>query len=245
LPRIAFIDIETSPIIGAVWTMFDTNVIWTERDTYIMCFAVRWNDEKRTRTYALPDYKRYTRDRHDDKDLCKDLFKVLDRADIVVAHNGDAFDIKKINSRLLVHGYKPPSPYKTIDTLKFARRTFKFDSNKLDNLGRYLGEGRKLPHTGAALWRGCLAGDARSWKVMRKYNGQDVDLLAGVYERLKAWAPSHPDLRVWDDCTGCPTCKSTNVQRRGFNVAKTRKSERFQCQDCGAWFSGKTVRKGS
>ena len=39
-------------------------------------------------------------------------------AHIVVAHNGQAFDIKKINSRLAVHGFDPPSQYKIIDTLE-------------------------------------------------------------------------------------------------------------------------------
>lgn len=242
-PRIAFIDIETAPIIMAAWTVYEANAVWVERDTYIMCFAVRWSDEKRTKTYALPDYPRYRRHKHDDKDLCKDLFRILDAADIVVAHNGDAFDIKKINSRLAVHGFKPPSTYKTIDTLKIARRTFKFDSNKLDNLGRYLGEGRKIPNTGAALWRGCVDGDERSWRTMRRYNAKDVDLLVNVYDRLKAWAPNHPDLRAWRGAPlGCPTCQSSNVQRRGFIVAKTQRRERFQCCDCGAWYSGKTFK---
>lgn len=227
----------------ASWTLFEANAVWVERDTYIMCFAARWGDQKRTKTFALPDYVRYRRDKHDDKDLCKELFKALDQADIVVAHNGDAFDIKKINSRLAVHGFNPPSPFKTVDTLKLARRVFKFDSNKLDNLGRYLGEGRKIPNTGAALWRGCAAGDEASWRTMRKYNAQDVDLLVNVYDRLKGWSPNHPDRRLYKNNPGCPTCESTNVQRRGFNFAKTRKSERFQCRDCGAWFSGKIIPK--
>lgn len=245
-----FIDIETAPIIMAAWTLFEANSVWVERDTYIMCFAARWGDQKRTKTFALPDYARYRRDRHDDKDLCRELFEHLDKADVVVAHNGDAFDIKKINSRLAVHGFKPPSPYKTIDTLKFARRTFKFDSNKLDNLGRYLGEGRKLPNTGATLWRGCVAGEEASWRTMRRYNAKDVDLLVGVYERLKGWAPSHPDMRLYQEkpprnTPDCPTCRSANVQRRGFNIAKVRKSERFQCRDCGSWFAGKTIKRAA
>lgn len=247
VPRLAFVDIETAPIIMAAWTVYEANAVWVVRDTYILCFAVRWSDRKKTQTFALPDYARYRRDRHDDKDLCRELFNVLDAADIVVAHNGDAFDIKKINSRLAVHGFNPPSPFKTIDTLKVARRAFKFDSNKLDNLGRYLGEGRKIPNTGAALWRGCVDGDERSWRTMRRYNAKDVDLLVNVYDRLKGWAPTHPDLRAYRDkpvTSCCPTCQSTNVQRRGVNVAKTRRTERFQCRGCGAWYSGKTIKMG-
>jgi DNA polymerase elongation subunit (family B) len=241
-PRMLFIDIETAPIIMASWTLWEASAVWVERDTYIMSVAARWSDQKRTQTFALPDYPRYKRHRHDDKDLCRELFKMLDAADIVVAHNGDAFDIKKINSRLIVNGLKPPSPYKTIDTLKIARRVFKFDSNKLDNIGRYLGEGRKLPNTGAALWRGCVDGDERSWRIMRRYNAKDVDLLVAAYERLKGWAPNHPDLRLYDNRPGCPTCRSSNVIRRGYIFTKARKLNRFQCRDCASWFSGGTAK---
>lgn len=229
----------------AAWTVWEANAVWVERDTYIMTFAAKWGHEKKTKTYALPDYPAYRRDKYNDKHLCHDLFAMLDKADIVVAHNGDAFDIKKINSRLIVNGLKPPSPFKTIDTLKLARRVFKFDSNKLDNLGRYLGEGRKIPNTGAALWRGCVNGDPKAWKTMRRYNAQDVDLLVRVYERLKAWAPNHPDLRMWSErpIHSCPTCQTGRLQRRGYNVSKAGKRERFVCLSCGAWDSGKLIRR--
>lgn len=232
-------DIETAPILAAVWTVFEANAVWVERDTFLLSFAAKWSDEKRVKTYALPDYPRYKTHKHDDKPLIRDLWRMLDRADIVIAHNGDSFDIKKINSRFAVHGLNPPSPFKTIDTLKIARRVFKFDSNKLDNLGRYLKEGRKIPNTGAALWRGCCDGDLRSWRIMRRYNAQDVLLLERVYNRLRAWAPTHPNLSLFGGC--CPVCQSSHVQARGFNINKTRKSQRFHCQDCGHWFAGKTL----
>lgn len=229
-------------MIAAVWTMFEANAIWIEHDTHLLCFAARWGHEKRTRTWALPDYRGYKRDRRNDKALCKDLFKLLDQADIVVAHNGDAFDIKKINSRLIVNGIGVPSTYKSFDTLKAARKAFKFDSNKLDNLGRYLGEGRKIPNTGAALWRGCVNGDEKSWRIMRRYNAQDVDLLVNVYERIKPWASTHPDMRVYDGRPGCPKCRSTDVQRRGFAVTAVHRYERLQCRACGGWHKGPIVK---
>jgi hypothetical protein len=48
-------------------------------------------------------------------------------------------------------------------------------------LGHFLGIGRKLNHTGKALWLGCMSGDPKSWKKMRRYNQQDVRLLEAVY----------------------------------------------------------------
>jgi hypothetical protein len=238
-PRIAFIDIETAPILATVWTLFEANAVWVERDTYILSFAVQWYGEKKVQTHCLPDYPHYKKHKHDDIKLVAELWKILDTADIVVAHNV-SFDIKKINARLVVHGFKPPSPYKSIDTLQIAR-TFKFDSNKLNNLARYLGCGAKVVHTGAHLWRGCVDGDPKAWRLMRHYNAQDVRLLVRVYERLKPWAKL-PDLRVFNGDHGCPTCLSKNVQRRGISVARSRRYQRYHCQDCGAWHSGELIK---
>jgi DNA polymerase elongation subunit (family B) len=243
-PRIAYIDIETAPIIMASWTLWEANAVWVVRDTYLNCFSVQWEGSKRVETYALPDYPSYRNNHHCDKSLCKDLWRVLDEAQIVVAHNGDAFDIKKINSRLSVNGFKAPSPYKTIDTLKISRKHFKFDSNKLDNLGRYHSLGRKLQNGGATLWERCYQGDLKAWDTMRRYNKQDVRLLRDYYLHVRGWASSHPDLRAFSGATGCPTCQSSNIQRRGTAVARTRKYQRFQCSDCGSWFNDQAKKAG-
>jgi uncharacterized protein YprB with RNaseH-like and TPR domain/predicted RNA-binding Zn-ribbon protein involved in translation (DUF1610 family) len=224
------------PYAGAVYVL---------RDTYILMASYKWAHEKQVKTVCLPDFPRYKRHKHDDKDLCREIHRLLDAADIVVAHNGDSFDVKKINSRLITNGFSPPSPYKTVDTLKISRGSFKFDSNKLDNIGRYLKEGRKLPNTGAALWQGVVEQhDPKAWRTMRGYCKQDTALLAGVYERIKPWAKNHPNLNLWkayQDKIGCPTCGSNNTQRRGIQVKLKSKYYRYQCQDCGGWFSGMKV----
>jgi hypothetical protein len=246
-PKLLFLDIETAPILMTSWSMRPPYAghVYVLRDTYILMASYKWAHQKTVKTVALPDFPRYKRSRHDDKDLCGVIRDLLDTADIVIAHNGDAFDIKKINSRLITNGFKPPSPFRTIDTLKAARRAFKFDSNKLDNIGRYLDEGRKIPNTGAALWQGCVEdGDPKAWRTMRRYCKQDTELLARVYERVKPWMPNHPDLNVYKEYRariGCPTCQSENTQRRGIGVKLKKKYYRFQCRDCGSWFSGKPV----
>lgn len=241
-PRIAFFDIETAPIDGYTWEMFDTNVFHVKRPTYMLCYAIKWADQKKVTTRALCDYPGYLNDRENDKALVTDLHKDISSADIVVAHNGDSFDLKKAAARWIVHGLPPPPPVKTIDTLKLARRSFKFDSNKLDNIGRYLGVGRKLPHTGKDLWIGCMEGDPKAWRMMRKYNAQDVTLLEAVYLKIRAWSANPPNLSGYSLKPGCPVCQSTKVQMRGVNVAKTRRTQRLQCQDCSHWFSGATVK---
>lgn len=204
----------------------------------MLSFACKWNDEKKIRAYALPDYQGYKKDKENDLALVKELHRMLDEADIVVAHNGDSFDIKKANARFAIHGLTPPSPYKTIDTLKIARAKFKFGSNKLTDLGQYLGIGGKLPHTGAHLWFSAMEGDEAAWNLMRRYNKRDVELLVKVYEKLKPWATNLPNMNLYGGNPGdCPTCQSDHVQRRGTLVKLNTTRYRFHCQECGAWFS--------
>lgn len=236
--RVAFIDIETAPTRGWVWTNYEANLISTDKDWYMLSFAVQWMGEKKISTSALPDFPGYKRNKECDKALVKELWKVFDSADIVIGHNSIAFDVKKSNARFLANGLSPPSPYKQFDTLRCARSNFKFGSNKLNDLGVALGVGKKLPHTGAHLWFSCMAGDPKSWALMKRYNARDVELLVAVYEKLKPWATNHPNMNIYNDGDGCPTCESDNIQRRGTQVKLNSKRHRFHCQDCGAWFSG-------
>jgi hypothetical protein len=241
-PRILLVDIETAPIEALVWTMFEANVIHVLQPTYMLSFSVKWLDKKPVKTHALCDYPSYDENKTDDGKLVADLWKYFDQADIIVGHNSDSFDIKKTNARFAVNGLGPPSPYQTVDTLKQCRRYFKFDSNKLDNVARYLGIGRKLPHTGKDLWLGCMRGDPKSWGVMKRYNAQDVRLTEAVFLKLRHWDKSHPNLAVYMGQKCCPVCTSAKVQLRGVNVARTRKTQRMHCQDCGHWFSGDPIK---
>jgi rubredoxin len=217
--------------------MWEQNLIDLKSSWYILCFAYKWAGDKKVSTVALPDFKSFKRDREDDSRLVRALHRLYDEADVIIAHNGDRFDLKKSNARFVKHGLPPPSPYKSIDTLKIARSRFAFLSNKLNDLGAYLGLGRKLPHTGFHLWKSCMTGHAKAWRRMRAYNARDVILLERVYDRLKPWASSHPNLAAISERECCPVCQSHKIQQRGYNVAKTKKTQRWHCTSCGHWWS--------
>jgi DNA polymerase elongation subunit (family B) len=222
-----------------VWEKYETNVIDFKVEWYLLCFAYRWLGGK-VQTYALPDFKNYRPGSEDDRELVKELWKLFDEADIIIAHNGDHFDIRKANARFTYHNLSPPSPYKTVDTLKVARKYFNFTSNKLDDLAKHLGYGRKIPHTGFNLWQGCMRGDPKSWKLMVKYNRHDVVLLAKIYKHFLPWITSHPNVSVLSgERDGCPNCASPNLEKRGLGINQITKYQRLRCQDCGAWSKGK------
>lgn len=232
---------------AAIWPpLHETNAVWVERGTYLLCFAAMWLGESKVQTYALPDYPRFKRDIHNDKSLCETLHSLLSQCDAVVGHNARSFDIKVIRGRLITHDLEPLPPFKIIDTLQWARSLARFDSNKLDAIGQATGIGRKIVTTGADLWKRCYHGDKKAFDTMREYCGHDVHpMLTGAYNLLKGWTTNHPNLAALSEKECCPVCQSRNTQRRGFNLARTKKTPRFQCQDCGNWFSQAAPRRAA
>ena len=239
--KILLFDLETAPNLGYVWAKWEQDVIDFEKGWYVLSFAYKWLGEKTIITHALPDYKTWKRDKEDDYELVQELWRLFDEANIIVAHNGDAFDIKKSNQRFIVHRLGPPSPYKSYDTLKAARRIASNNSNKLDDLGAVYNLGRKLPHTGKHLWFGCMKGDNAAWKTMRAYNAQDVALLEKLYLLLKPWDKSHPNINIFSRVLkACPSCGQQKLNKRGFEYNKGGEMQRYQCLNCFKWSTDKS-----
>ena len=232
-PKILVLDIETLPNQGYTWGRWDQNVIRFTQESCIATFVSKWLGNPKIISKALPDYPGYTAGSYDDKALVQDLWNLFDEADILVAHNGDSFDIKVATGRFILHGMKPPSPFKTIDTKKMVKEVARYNSNSLDDLCGLLDLGHKI-HTDFDLWAGCIKGDMKCWNQMVKYNRMDVLLLEKLYYRLAPFAKIHPNLTFW---TGgkCPKCGSDNVQYRGIARCITRVYRRFQCNKCGSW----------
>lgn len=237
-PKILLFDIETAPNLSHVWGHYEQNVLSHVKEWYVLAWCAKWLDGKPV-SRSLPDYKGYKPGSTDDKALCRELWHILDEADVVIAHNGNSFDIKKMNARFLVHGFGPPSFFAKIDTKLVAKRYFRHNSNKLDDLGKLLGVGRKVVHTGFQLWLDCMAGDSRAWNLMVKYNRQDVLLLERVYLKLRPWMESHPNMNVLlNRDAGCTKCGSKNIQHRGWRFTPTGRQKRWQCNDCKGYSTG-------
>lgn len=232
--KVLLFDLETGPNTGYTWEKYDQNVLEFTKEWELLSFAWKWQGQKKINVLSRIHYKK-------EKDLVACLWQLLNDADIVIAHNAAAFDVKKAKAKFIEYGMEPPTPFKVIDTKLIAKAQFKFNSNSLNDLGKLLKLGKKLPTGGFQLWIDCLAGKKSAFKRMMKYNRQDVVLLEKVYNKLKAWHPSHPNLSLLEGRPGCPACGSKKVQKRGYNIAIKSKTERLQCSDCGHWSTGKRV----
>ena len=236
MAKVLFFDIETAPNLAYVWGQWQQDVIDHKREWYILCFSYKWEDQKKTHVVSLNDFDLYNEDSENDLEVVKKLWELIDDADIVIGHNSDAFDIKKANARFVYHELGPPSHFGSVDTLKIARRYFKFNSNRLGHLGEHLGLGGKETTGGFQTWAGCMRGEAKAWATMKKYAKQDVDLLVDVYERLRPWATNHPNRNVIDQTTfACPTCGGNRLHKRGVRWTRTLAYQQYQCSRCKAY----------
>lgn len=237
--KVLFFDIETSPILANVWSLWSEarDFKFVDVDWYVLSWSAKWLGKKKVTTKALLDYDTYKKDRTDDKELLKEIWKLLDEADIVCAHNGIKFDVKKLNTRFITQGMNPPSPYKIIDTLKEAKACFRFSSNRLDTIAQILGVGRKVEHSGFQLWRDCLDGKRKAWRLMKKYNSMDVVILEKIYLKMLPYIKNHPNVNLDNnlDNLSCNTCGSHHIIRQGYAYTNVSKFARYKCKDCGKW----------
>ena len=241
--KILSLDIETSPILADVWNLWKQNVGLNQirKNGYIMTYAAKFLDED----YVYYDSCR-RRGPKDEKRLLKTLRDLINRADVVVAHNGDNFDLKWIRAQMVFHGLKPIPPIKQVDTLKIAKQQFRFHSNRLEFLANFLGCAPKKKHEkfpGHELWTQCTLGNKEAWDEMLDYNIQDVITLEEVYLKLRPWTKGGalaPNLGINEEGHVCPKCGGKHLQRRGYAYTNVSKFQRYRCNDCGGWSRGRT-----
>lgn len=244
--KILLWDCETMPNIAAIWGKYEQDALWYEREGYMFCFSYKFLGDKRTRVLSLPDFKTYKKNPHDDKELIQALYALFEEADVIIAHNGDSFDQKVANGRFLVHGLTPPAPYKQTDTLKIARKNFKLNSNKLDDLGRILGVGRKERTGGIDLWYDVYHGDQKAVKKIVSYNIQDVNLLERVYMKLRGWDTNSAPVNVYEGRpNACRVCGSDKIYAgMKYRATNTTLYQYFRCMGCGANLKSRLPEKG-
>jgi DNA polymerase elongation subunit (family B) len=238
--KILLWDVETSESIVKTFSLYNRYISHKKilRDWFIICGSWKFLDENRVDSVSLlSDSQRFAKDFTDDYEVVKQLREAVLQADIIVHHNGDKFDIKKLNTRLIYHRL-PPLPVKltTVDTLKEARHSFAFSSNRLDYLGKYLGVGQKVK-TDDELWGRILDGEVSAIEEMLEYNKGDVRLLEDVYKIMRPYIrhPNTAAIAANDSDLCCVDCQSTNLEYRGYNTNKVGTRRRFQCLNCGKW----------
>lgn len=241
--KILFWDTEVSPML---LTKFDLKPEWSSparivQDYFFLSAQWGWNGDDEVYTVSiLDDPKRFKADHTDDSHVIKTMHKVLMEADVVVAHNGNGFDIPKFEERVICHGLPPLKHLVTVDTLKEARR-FGFTSKSLAYLCKKLGLTDKLKNDPGSFDRAAM-GDKKAIEGILEYGKGDIVSLKELYYKLRPYMKSHPNLNLFtpDGEPCCPHCGGKDFVKRGFVYNKTTVYPDYQCKakGCGKRFKG-------
>ena len=209
-PKILLMDIETSFYHFVGWGTYKQYIQHHQitKHQYCLSWAAKWLYDKNVQGDIVTPQESIERN---DTRVLKSIWNLLDQAEIVIGHNVERFDLRKLNWRFKSQGLAPPTPYKIIDTLKVSRKAFFAPSYKQDFLTKYFKLQNKL-ETNHKLWEDCEAGIPDALDKMMEYNKHDVIGLEQLYLEIRPFIKNHPNLGILLDDNVCPVCTSTDLE---------------------------------
>lgn len=171
-----------------------------------------------------------------ERKLLIDFSETLMEADCWLTWFGTWFDVPFVQSRLLYHGLPTlPPQFPHIDGWKTAKKRLRLRNNRLRTVQEFLGLEQEKDAVLGPIWIKALAGDHQAFNYIVEHCRKDVVVLEQAYERLRPLLVDHPAKSLLDPHAQCPVCGSAKLQKRGFHLTRTRKYQRFCCQQCGSW----------
>ena len=253
--NILVFDIETAPEANWTWGRFKTNTIGNLRPDYMLSFAYTWYGSGAYHFIGQQDNPAYIPDNlygkprpTQDRWVVSRLWHLMDMADVLVAHNGDKFDIPYAQGRFRYYDLAPTRQFASVDTLKVHRKHFRYASNSLNELSVKLLNETKVANYGIGTWLGCMAGDFEMWSIMRKYNLRDITLLEDLYTGARPWVTRRKNLpvpnandyrdRIEPICP-VPGCGGTKILTVGVTPPSSAGLvyREWECQHCGGKFT--------
>jgi DNA polymerase elongation subunit (family B) len=173
----------------------------------IICICWKWNNSDTVHSLDWGKAK-------DDKKLLKKFIKVANKADQMIGHNGDKFDLKWIKTRCLFHRIETFPKYQTFDTLTAVRSNFRLQSNRLDYISKFLGFSGKSETGGLQLWRDCDLGVDGAVQKMVDYCKKDVVILEQVFDAINNYVPHKTHSLQYTELPtfSCPECGSVKTR---------------------------------
>lgn len=255
-PKVLYIDIENSRMVVEfeTYSLYNIDQIHPKHikhDWYITCAAWAWLDLQtqkvgKIETVAVNDFPSYSKDFRDDRTVIKTLHNVLSQADMIVGHNSDSFDIKKINYKFIKYGLEPLDMPPTVDTLKAAKKYAKSSSNKLYYLAKEFGVSMKIDLPSSVM-HAADNGCEKSLKKLVAYNKGDIKAGAELYFKMLPYIKNHPNIkRIMGgkpdkNHPPCQNCGSSKTVKDGTVTQKTGKYQRYRCMKCGSKTKGKKI----
>jgi uncharacterized protein YprB with RNaseH-like and TPR domain len=129
--------------------------------------------------------------RSDDSVIVARVAQILDKQDVLFAHNGSpgrfGFDLPFLQSRLAKHRLEPLKKRKIVDPVAIARNQFRLSSNSLESVSAHLGLPPKIKLRPDVWVRASHDGDREAMNQVVERCVSDVDILVAIVEAVKGY----------------------------------------------------------
>lgn len=231
-----YFDIETTLAKSYHWGQWQQNLSVKQQiqESHMLRHAWAWGDGEVFSSVLTPEEVL----NQDDERIVYEIWSLLDNCDVVVAHNGKRFDVKKVNGYFLKYGLPKPSSYKVIDTLEIAKKHFNLPFKSLEYLAKFLNVELKQDSGGIQTWIDCDRGDPEALATMEFYNRGNVVTLREIHNKLKGWDNNGVNIALYNDnhdalCTHCGS-DDISVITDKFAYTPNRKYQVYRCNSCKA-----------
>lgn len=237
-----YFDIETSPCISYHFNHYDVTVRQEHKikESHLLSVSWAFNDGEVQGFKLTPEEVA----NGDDLTLVVNLIEAIEKADILVGYNSKKFDIKYLNTRAFYYGIPPLSTTKHIDLYEQVKKSFKFPSNSMGNVSKYIGLEGKLETEGWSLWRKCM----EHWNTevceqaltdMLTYNKQDIEATRDLHKRMQGWLKQAPNIGAMTNVKSdvntlrCIKCGSDDVVALNkLTYTNVKGWEMYRCNKC-------------
>lgn len=169
-----------------------------------------------------------------DKSVVKEIAKQFNKADEIIAHNGDKFDMKKLFGRAMFHKIELRPKYITRDTMKMVKSCASLPSYSLKFLCKHFDLPLKLDSGGSATW------DEVQFKKSKEaldhllyYGDGDIISLKALFYYIESYVPHKVNYAVLrgGERYECPNCGKLPHYKSMYTTAAGTIQHWMQCSD--------------
>ena len=244
-PKVLYFDLENSLMQAYTFDIWNTNIGGNRINKHSHLLSNSWafDDEEVQGIRLTPEQVKES----DDLLVVVDMIKAIEQADILVSYNGIKFDKRVLNTRALHHGLPPIRWGKHFDVMVEIKKNFKFPSNSMDNVSKYLGIEGKNTSNHRMLWERCFEWwnyetCEEALNQMLVYGKQDIVVLRNLHKRIMGWDKSSVNVGLITKEINsvntkdnhdllCPHCASKDVDKIGSKAYTSVSS--FDIYRCG------------
>lgn len=241
-------DIEVSPAIGAFYGGYNVNPLKIFHEQEMLSFAYKKitidgnhslldGDEDEVKCITLADVN------FDHSKLIRKVWEIMKDCEVVCGYNNKRFDDRHCAKYLISEGLTQVDPIYSIDVFKEWKKVGVLTKNGLDYVSKYFNDEGKTEVTHSDLWEACWIDENReAYKMMSKYNKQDVVLTYNMLKKLLPYMTNYPAnfSLILNHPFACPKCGALSTyEDAGHYYTKIGRYYKYKCNRCNSYVHGR------